>query len=127
MLQTVALCSVSEYRKEGKEKDVNGNQNLFLTPLNGEIPNKCMVIVGTIANGLGISSGNTYLFKFTEKKEKDDVYGRQFNTSIIARPSCMDVIEASIGKVGKVIVVKDEENDKVDSEIEKLKSANSEF
>jgi len=127
MLQTVALCSVSEYRKEGKEKDVNGNQNLFLTPLNGEIPNKCMVITGTIANGLGISSGNTYLFKFTEKKEKDDVYGRQFNTSIIARPSCMDVIEASIGKVGKVIVVKDEENDKVDSEIEKLKSANSEF
>ncbi|MCK9575560.1 MAG: hypothetical protein M0R51_06345 [Clostridia bacterium] len=127
MLQTVALCSVSEYRKEGKEKDVNGNQNLFLTPLNGEIPNKCMVIAGTIAEGLGISSGNTYLFKFTEKKEKDDVYGRQFNTSIIARPSCMDVIEASIGKVGKVIVVKDEENDKVDSEIEKLKSANSEF
>lgn len=127
MLQTVALCSVSEYRKEGKEKDVNGNQNLFLTPLNGEIPNKCMVIAGTIANGLGISSGNTYLFKFTEKKEKDDVYGRQFNTSIIARPSCMDVIEASIGKVGKVIVVKDEENDKVDSEVEKLKSANSEF
>ena len=127
MLQTVALCSVSEYRKEGKEKDVNGNQNLFLTPLNGEIPNKCMVIAGTIAKGLGISSGNTYLFKFTEKKEKDDVYGRQFNTSIIARPSCMDVIEASIGKVGKVIVVKDEENDKVDSEIEKLKSANSEF
>ena len=127
MLQTVALCSVSEYKKEGKEKDVNGKQNLFLSPLNGEIPNKCMVIAGTIAENLNISSGNTYLFKFTEKSEKDEIYGRQFSTSVIAKPSCMDIIEASIGKTGKVIKIEDKIADEIEEDLAKLNSANSEF
>lgn len=127
MLQTVALCSVNEYKKEGKERDKNGKQNLFLSPLNGEIPNKCMIIAGTIAENLNISSGNTYLFKFTEKSEKDEIHGRQFSTSVIAKPSCMDIIEASIGKTGKVIKIEDKIADEAEEDLVKLNSADSEF
>lgn len=117
-LQTVALCSVSEYRKDGKEFDRNGNQNVFLSPLSGKIPNKCMVMAGTVAINNEIAIGKTYVFKFSEKQPKEDgsdasvfeEYGRQFNTQKISEASVMDILQAtSTGQADVINVSQDVE------------------
>jgi len=104
MLQTVALCSVSEFRKAGHEVDKNGNQNVFLSPLSGTIPNKCMVLAGSVAINHNIEIGSTYVFKFTEIEESKE-YGRQFNTQVIAKASVMDIMQASKSNDAKVLNV----------------------
>lgn len=82
----IAICNAAIFGS-GKE-DINGFMPVILNPVFGTVPNR-RTISGTIAQSLGIDSGNTYLLQFTEVEANE--YGVQFRVTKLGDVSAMDI------------------------------------
>ena len=82
MFNELCLVKVSAFKKEGSEADRNGAINVYLTPVAGKIPNRAMVVAGTVAEGNGLKIGNLQLVLINEVAP-DEEYGRQFTHTVL--------------------------------------------
>lgn len=86
-MESIAIIKVSEFRGANARADKNGLAPMFLSPLAGKIPNRAMILSGTMAQRDGIFENDTIMVQFTET-EADAKYGRQFtvtNLGIVTR------------------------------------------
>jgi hypothetical protein len=102
-MNTIAIVNANAFRKDGRGYDRNGKQNIFLTCIAGKMPNKCMVMSGTVAEQNGIEIGKTYMVAFNEGKT-DPQYGRQFSTTKLGEVSVIDTLTA-VDRLGEAVVV----------------------
>lgn len=102
-MNTIAIVNANAFRKDGRGYDRNGKQNIFLTCIAGKMPNKCMVMSGTVAEQNGIEIGKTYMVAFNEGKT-DPQYGRQFSTTKLGEVSVIDTLTA-VDRLGEAVIV----------------------
>lgn len=102
-MNTIAIVNANAFRKDGRGYDRNGKQNVFLTCIAGKMPNKCMVMSGTVAEQNGIEIGKTYMVAFNEGKT-DPQYGRQFSTTKLGEVSVIDTLTA-VDRLGEAVIV----------------------
>ena len=99
----MTIVNANAFKKAGHTHDHNGKQNIFLSPLAGKMPNKALVMSGTIAEQLGIEVGKNYLLAISEGKP-DPKFGRQFSTINMGEISGIDVL-THMDKLGEAVVV----------------------
>jgi len=102
-MNSLFVASVGNFNKEGSTHDKNGHQNLWLSPLAGKIPNRAMILGGTIAVNQNVIAGKSYLFSCTEG-EVDEEFGRQFNVIKVSDITPLEIMD-SVGKLGKAVIV----------------------
>lgn len=91
MLNEIIVVVVGAFAKAGSIADKNGIANVFLTPVCGKIPNKAMVVAGTVAEKAGLHIGSTLLVMVTEK-EPDETYGRQFGHTVLGAVAPTEIL-----------------------------------
>jgi hypothetical protein len=90
-ITTTFLATVKSFTNG--EADKNGNLPVILNPVAGKCPDK-RVIAGTVALNDGMQINKTYLISCTEGDE-DPEYGRQFNYSVVAEASLMEIVQST--------------------------------
>ena len=102
-MNSIVAVNATAFMKKDRTHDNNGNQNLFLNPIAGKIPNKTLVISGTIANQLGIELGKSYLLGINEGKPSD-IFGRQFSVTNLGGLSPLDMLKV-VNELGNAVVI----------------------
>jgi len=102
-MNTLFVGTVSNFNKPGMTTDKNGNQNLFISPLAGKMPNRVMVFNGTLAVRANVQAGDTCLFSATEG-DVDPKYGRQFSLAVVSHMGALEIMD-SVAKLGEALIV----------------------
>ena len=103
MLNEIVVVKVSAFQREGSLADKNGMANVYLTALAGKIPNKALVVAGTVAERAGLEIGKTCMVMITER-DPDPQYGRQFNHTVIGEVEPSQIL-GYIKELGKSVVL----------------------
>lgn len=104
MINEFVLIAAAPFQpKEGSHTDKNGKQNIFLKPLAGKMPNKAMVLAGSVAEQAGILPGKVYLCMVTERNP-DAQYGRQFSVTNLGEVAPKDILGQS-KEIGAVTII----------------------
>jgi len=92
-MSNLFLANVNTYVKKGGEisTDKNGKEAVILNVISGKCPVN-RVIAGTVAERLGIETGNTYTFNW--KEEESNEWGRQFSFECLGKASFLDLMMA---------------------------------
>lgn len=117
MFNQIGVFVVSPFAKAGSEADKNGIQNVYLKCIAGKVPNKALVVAGTVAQRAGMAVGQTLLI-MVDEREPDAVYGRQFNHTVLGEvkpqeilglrkdlgePTIVDVNEGTTAGTGNIL------------------------
>lgn len=73
--------------------DKNGLEPKIINVISGKCPNR-NVLSGTIADNLGLTDNETYLFQVRET-EPSEKYGRQFSYIVTKKLDAMEIVKAS--------------------------------
>jgi len=102
-MNTIFVAKASPFMKPGKATDKNGAQNLWLSPIAGKIPNRALVLNGTIAQREQVFDGDVCLFQATEG-EVDPKHGRQFSVTNLGRVSALEMVKM-MGELGDAVII----------------------
>ena len=91
MLNEIVVVVVGKFSKPGSEADKNGVENVYLTPVAGKMPNRAMVVAGTVAERAGLKIGSTLMVLIGERAA-DPVYGRQFNHTVLGEVKSPEIL-----------------------------------
>lgn len=91
MLNEIVVAVVGKFSKPGSEADKNGMENVYLTPIAGKMPNRAMVVAGTVAERAGLKIGSTLMVLIGERAA-DPVYGRQFNHTVLGEVKPQEIL-----------------------------------
>jgi hypothetical protein len=94
-LTTTFLAAVKSFngsKDNPASPDKNGNMPVLLHPVAGSCPDK-RIIAGTVALNEGMQINKTYLISCVET-DTDEEFGRQFNFTVIAEASIMEIMQA---------------------------------
>ena len=91
MLNEIVVVVVGKFSKPGSEADKNGMENVYLTPIAGKMPNRAMVVAGTVAERAGLKIGSTLMVLIGERAA-DPVYGRQFNHTVLGEVKPQEIL-----------------------------------
>jgi hypothetical protein len=103
IMNELVLVKVSLWNGENKA-DKNGVSNVYLRPIAGKMPNRAMVLSGTIAESEGLTPGIMALVQVTER-EPNPEYGRQFGVSMLDGQISGKDIFLFTKELGKAVVV----------------------
>lgn len=87
----LVICSVNLFNGE---PDKNGMQPVILTPVSGKCPER-RVISGTVAQNLGLKTGETFLLSY-ERRKDHEIHGAQYQWNVVkGNLTATDIIGAS--------------------------------
>ncbi len=89
----VAVAQTKTFNKGGVESSVdkNGNLPIQLTVIAGKCPNRAIVMSGSVAIGLGIEAGNTYVLQANYRDTNE--YGENFSHTVLSKLSAIDLVQ----------------------------------
>jgi len=89
--QIVAVANTKTFNKGGAEASVdkNGNYPIQLTVLAGRCPNRAIVMSGSVAIGLGIEAGNTYVLQVGFRDTNE--FGDNWNHTVLGKLTPIDL------------------------------------
>lgn len=91
MFNQIIVAVVGAFTKAGSEADKNGLQNVYLKCIAGKVPNKALVVAGTVAQRAGMAIGQTLLI-MVDERESDPVYGRQFSHTVLGEVKPQEIL-----------------------------------
>jgi len=91
MFNQIIVAVVGAFTKVGSEADKNGLQNVYLKCIAGKVPNKALVVAGTVAQRAGMAIGQTLLI-MVDERESDPVYGRQFSHTVLGEVKPQEIL-----------------------------------
>ena len=91
MFNEIFVAVISAFQGE-KKADKNGVINVWLTPVAGKVPNRAMVVAGTVAAQAGLEIGKTLMIMVTETQEPDPQYGRRFNHTVLGEVKPSEIL-----------------------------------
>lgn len=103
MLNEIVVVVVGKFSKPGSEADKNGMENVYLTPIAGKMPNRAMVVAGTVAERAGLKVGSTLMVLIGERAA-DPVYGRQFNHTVLGEVKPQEILDLR-KELGNALVI----------------------
>lgn len=106
MLTTNAIVNVNAYTgstTKPAQADRNGKMPVIMTPFKGSVPNRAMVITGTVAERAGIETGNSYLVQFREIESNE--YGRQFRHTNLGKIDAIDLATRDFSALGEANII----------------------
>lgn len=91
MLNEVILVKPTYFKETGNKQtfDKNTKPNVFLQPIAGNMPNRAMVIAGSVAIGNGILlsdgaiAGRGLQLVLVNETAADETFGRQFSVTVL--------------------------------------------
>lgn len=104
--ESKAAVTVNEFNGSAERPataDKNGEMPVILRVVAGKLPNRALVLSGTVAKRAGLRVGQPALVQCTEG-DTDEQYGRQFNVNKIADLSAFEIMQAE-GHLGKPQVI----------------------
>lgn len=102
-MNELVLVKTSLWNGENKT-DKNGALNLYLQPVAGKMPNKAMVVAGTVAASAGLVENTLQLVMVTEREVSTE-YGRQFGVTVLDQNVAGRDIIGLRKELGEAIVV----------------------
>lgn len=89
----VAVAQTKTFNKGGVESslDKNGNYPIQLTVVAGKCPSRAIVMSGSVAIGLGIEAGNTYVLQANYRDTNE--YGDNWNHTVLGKLTPVDLAQ----------------------------------